>query len=196
MAALLLVAVLGGAVACCSVKQLRVSPNGDVDEQGSGCAMDPLESFADSAAWRGGRPVWLSFAGDSQLRIEFWRLVAMLGRDQYTVTPNFAKIAFNISAAGSQQLVKKDQDPVTVEAKYMDYRFCCRRCVAAVPSLRLRLRGARGLLEHLPAHVVLRMPVGGQTGRSCVVRDSNRRRQHHAHPRWLPSRQLLGGELR
>ena len=41
------------------------------------------------------------------------------------VTDNFARIAFNISSGSAQTLVKRDQDPVTIEAKYMDYKFCC-----------------------------------------------------------------------
>ena len=132
------VTVATGFGTCCSVRSLQLTSKAQWRDDGpdSPCEMAPLEHFdvtvdaaRATAAWsaRGppGAPIWLSFAGDSQLRIQFWRLVAMLGGTEYSVSPNFAKIAFNISDAGGQQRVRKDQDPVTVEAKYMDYKFCC-----------------------------------------------------------------------
>ena len=140
---LLGVAVLAAAVdasaPCCKISALKVTSKGQwVDDATfSTCALAPLDDYdfsvnpgAATTAWTAGgasTPLWLSFAGDSQLRIEFWRLVSMLGGTQYAVSDNFAKIAFNISSDDAQKRVKKDQDPVTVEAKYMDYKFCCRR---------------------------------------------------------------------
>jgi hypothetical protein len=125
-------AVTGSGGKCCSTHSLDIDAKGDVSGTG-GCDLQPLSTWdtlksADAAAaWKTstGDPLWIAFAGDSETRYEFWRLVKMVGRRNYTVSDNFARVAFNVSSKGTQAKVEKDQDPVTVEAKFMDYKFCC-----------------------------------------------------------------------
>ncbi len=120
---------------CCSTHDVEVDSKGKVLATNGGCsALQPLAAWdpavggeAAIANWwpNGNRKgsSWIAFAGDSETRYEFWRLVKMLGRSEYTVSDNFARVAYNVSA--NKAKVEKDQDPVTVEAKYMDYKFCC-----------------------------------------------------------------------
>jgi hypothetical protein len=113
-----------------------LNKKGAVTSIPSTCDLSPLTSwdpsrtddaisnwFLPAAAGSKPNPTWIAFAGDSETRYEFWRLVKMIGRGDYTVSDNFARVAFNVSL--NKAKVEKDQDPVTVEAKFMDYKFCC-----------------------------------------------------------------------
>ncbi len=81
--------VAGQSTTCCNLKAARVTAKGAWEGGGPPCSFTPLSAFdvaassGAAAAWTGanGGPLWLSFAGDSQLRIQFWRLVRarMLG---------------------------------------------------------------------------------------------------------------------
>ena len=140
--AVLVVSLLGAvgiaaaaSAACCSTHSITVDQKGKVVSTGDTCDLQPLNSWdptesgedAISQWWPAGKrdgPSWIAFAGDSETRYEFWRLVKMVGRGEYTVSDNFARVAFNVSR--NKAKVEKDQDPVTVEAKFMDYKFCCR----------------------------------------------------------------------
>ena len=99
-----------GAAPCCSTHDIEVDRKGKVTALGGGCTgLQPLANWNPSlngtaavdAWWPGakrGGPSWIAFAGDSETRYEFWRLVKIVGQNQYSVSDNFARVAFNVSA--------------------------------------------------------------------------------------------------
>jgi hypothetical protein len=135
MQLVLLAAALGVALAgeqCCSTTSFQVNDKGALTSHE--CDMEPAELWASGVADRGGAwaagsapaPLWIAFAGDSELRLEFWQLVRMFGRvDRYRVTPNFASVGFNIDDPAAVRKANRDPDPVPIPAKWIDYTFCC-----------------------------------------------------------------------
>ena len=83
---------------CCSTKAFEVTKRGEVLKFGcgsdestiakldtwfSGDADNALRISANKAAWKlpsGATPLWLAFAGDSELRLEFWLMVRHFGQ--------------------------------------------------------------------------------------------------------------------
>jgi hypothetical protein len=103
-------AAVSAVAPCCSTHDIEVDSKGKVKSLGGGCSgLQPLSNWnpavngtsAVDAWWPGGKrmgPSWIAFAGDSETRYEFWRLVKIVGQNQYSVSDNFARVAFNVSA--------------------------------------------------------------------------------------------------